>query len=176
VLAPLSLVVALALTTLPGHASAQEAFTREGSPAVQLQFHDFYRMPIGPTGLEISEALTHSNGQIVRITGFMVQQEVPTPGRFLLTPQPVQMSQHADGEADDLPATTVLVKLDSTQQDWQVAHRRGLVTLEGVLNLGREEAAEGRVSWVRLQLPYDALRSMNTLELAGYLHSQQHRH
>ncbi len=172
----LSLAVVLALANRTGHAFAQEVETREAPPAEELRFHDFYRIPVGTKGLEISETLKLSSGRVMRIVGFMVQQEVATPGRFLLTPQPVQMSQHADGEADDLPAATVLVILDSSQQEWKVAHRRGLVALEGVLSVGREEAADGRVSWVRMQLPPDSLRSMNTFELAGYLHSQQHRH
>ncbi len=53
----------------------------------------------------------------------MVLQESPVAGRFLLTPRPVQMSQHADGEADDLPPSTVTVYLDAIQNDWPAARQ-----------------------------------------------------
>jgi hypothetical protein len=155
---------------------AQVSIHAADASVKELRFRDFLRMPIGSKGIELSDALLQANGQTVRIVGYMVQQEAALPGRFLLIPQPVQMSQHADGEADDLPATSVLVVLDTSQQEWSVVHARGLIAVEGVLRVGREEASDGRVSWVRLQLPPEALRAMNSFELAGYLHSQQHRH
>ena len=141
-----------------------------------LKFRDFYRLPIGPKGLEMSEALLDRNGHSVKIIGYMVQQEVATPGQFMLTPRPVQMSEHADGEADDLPAALVLVKLAPDQQDWAIPHVRGLIQIHGVLAVGRQEARDGRISWVQLQLDPDATRGMNVMELAGYFHSLQHRH
>ena len=67
------------------------------------------------------------------------------------------MSEHADGDADDLPPTAVMVLLDASQRDRIVAHAPGAVTLTGRLEVGRAEAADGRVSWVRLYLPPQAL-------------------
>ena len=49
------------------------------------------------------------------------------------------------------------VLLDASQRERIVAHAPGLVTLTGRLELGRAEAADGRVSWVRLHLPPQAL-------------------
>jgi hypothetical protein len=172
----LSLALAVASTLFAAQAPAQEPVPSQAPPIKELRFQDFLRKPMGVKGVELSEALQQANGQEVRIVGYMVQQEVASPGRFLLTPQPVQMSQHADGEADDLPANAVLVVLDPSQQDWSVAHARGLIAVQGRLRVGRQEATDGRVSWIRLHLAPDALRSMNSFELAGYLHSQQHRH
>jgi len=106
----------------------------------------------------------------------MVQQEVPQPGRFMLSPRPVQMSEHADGDADDLPLALATVYLDPEQQDWVVPYTRGLIALTGTLEVGRFEEVDGRVSWVRLRLPAQATRGMNLLELAAYFHSLQHRH
>jgi len=137
---------------------------------------DFFQMPVGPKGLVMSDMLVRTQGQRVRLTGYVVQQEVATLGRFLLTPRPVQMSQHADGEADDLPPATVFVRLDASQQDWAVAHARGLVEVTGTLDLGRLEEGDGRVSWFRLQLDPQAVRPMNRFEVANYLHSLQHSH
>jgi len=141
-----------------------------------LRLQDFFQMPVGPKGLVMSDTLRQAQGQRVRLTGYVVQQEVATLGRFLLTPRPVQMSQHADGEADDLPPATVFVRLDASQQDWAVAHARGLVEVTGTLDLGRSEESDGRVSWFRLQLDPQAVRAMNNFEVANYLHSLQHSH
>ncbi len=78
--------------------------------------------------------------------------ESPIPGQILLTPVPVVMSEHADGEADDLPVTTVTVLLTSDQQTWTVPHVTGQVALDGMLRVGRRELDEGRVSWIQLEL------------------------
>ena len=142
----------------------------------ELRFRDFFRTPVGPTGLEISDTLRQADGQTVRLVGYMVQQENPAPGRFLLTSNPVQISKHADGNANNLPPATVVVYIDPSQHDWAVPHVRGLVTVSGKLSVSRHEESDGRVSWVRLQLDPDAARSMNASELTGYLHSLQHQH
>jgi hypothetical protein len=136
-------------TSWLGTASAQPA---ERTP-IELTFGSFFAQPIGPRGLEISETLHRANGQRVRLLGYMVAQEEPLPGRFLLTPRPVRMSEHADGEADDLPPATVTVLLDASHADHRVPHQRGLVALTGRLEVGRDEdTTTGRVSWIRLQL------------------------
>lgn len=141
-------------TSWLGTASAQPA---ERTP-IELTFGSFFAQPIGPRGLEISETLRRANGQRVRLLGYMVAQEEPLPGRFLLTPRPVRMSEHADGEADDLPPATVTVLLDASHADHRVPHQRGLVALTGRLEVGRDEdTTTGRVSWIRLQLDRSAI-------------------
>jgi len=159
-----------------GTAPAQVPAPSSTRVASELRFRQFFRTPIGPTGLEISDTLSQSDGESVRLTGYMVQHEIPTPGRFMLAPRPVQMSEHADGDADDLPPSTVTVYLDPSQADWAVPHVRGLVSVQGQLQVQRQEAPDGRVSWVHLQLDESAARNMNAFELTGYLHSLQHRH
>ena len=162
----------LALALSPAWAQAAP----EPLAPVSLAMKSFFQLPVGPKGLVISDALKQSQGQRVRLTGYVVQQEVATLGRFLLTPRPVQMSQHADGEADDLPPATVFVRLDASQQDWAVAHARGLVEVTGILDVGRREETDGRVSWFRLQLDPQAVRPMSRFEVTNYLHSLQHGH
>ena len=168
------LVLATTAALWLGTASAQAI--APPSAVINLSFQEFFRSPISPTGMEIGDALRKANGQTVRLVGYMVQQEKMRIGRFMLTPRPVQMSEHADGEADDLPAATVMVYLDKAQEQWAVPHVRGLVELQGVVSVGRFEEADGRVSWVRLQLAPDATQTMNSYQVAGYLHSLQHRH
>jgi hypothetical protein len=157
------------------NASATTAATTN-SQVIELRFADFFRTPIGPKGLEITDKLQQAHGQQVRLVGYLVQQEMPVPGRFMFTARPVQMSEHADGEADDLPPATVTVYLDAQHKDWLVPHVRGLVALQGVLSVGRSQASDGRVSWVQLQLGPDAARHMNAVEMSTLVHSAQHRH
>jgi hypothetical protein len=164
-----------ALCLMPARAQVQMVATA-APPARELRFQDFFILPVGIRGLEMTQTLRQADGQLVTLTGYMVQQEMPTPGEFMLTPRPVQMSEHADGQADDLPPTTVRIKLAAEQHDWAVAHVRGLIRITGVLHVGREEAGDGRVSWVQLQLAPEATRGMNALEFATYLHSLRHRH
>ncbi|WP_353203091.1 hypothetical protein [Polynucleobacter sp.] len=117
-----------------------------------------------------------ANGKQRKIVGYMVQQERPHLGRFLLSPRPVQMSEHADGEADDLPAALVTVYLDASQSDWAVPYTRGLISLTGTIEVGRLEETDGRVSWVRMRITPEATRGMSPSELDRYFHSLQHKH
>ena len=144
--------------------------------APELLFKEFFNQLMGSKGLEMSAKLSSSEGQRVRLTGYMVQQEVPHLGRFMLSPRPVQMSEHADGEADDLPAALVTVYLDAAQKDWLIPYTRGLLSVTGNLSLGRLEESDGRVSWVRLVLPAEATRGMDSTELTRFFDAQQHAH
>jgi hypothetical protein len=159
---------------LPALAQELPASTAPSAPL--LRFADFFKLPMGSKGAEITTTLRQADGQTVRLTGYMVQAERPALGHFMLTPRPVRMSEHSDGDADDLPAAWAMVYLDPQQQDFAVPHQRGLLELTGVLHVGRLEEQDGRVSWVRLQLQSEATRGMNALEVANYLHSLQHVH
>ena len=131
-------------------AAATAAMAAE--PPRELRFADFFVSPIGPRGLQPTPTLLAAAGQRVRITGFMVAQEQPQPGRFFLAPLPLVMSEHADGEADDLPPSTVVVIMPLAERAITLPHTRGLLQLTGTLKLGREELDDGRVSWLRLLL------------------------
>jgi len=156
----LTATLALAgLGLLQTAAGADEATEPLASAAAELPFSAFFRRPIGPRGLELSDTLTQADGRQVRLVGYMVSQETPQPGRFLLAPQPVRLSEDADGAADDLPPGTVTVLLDASQRERIVAHRGGLLALSGRIAIGRAEEPGGRVSWVRLQLAPQALAS-----------------
>ena len=161
---PLRRYVRCALTTLAALymvvASAQVApVSVAPAPAMALSFQDFFSLPIGPKGLEVTDTLRQANGRPVRLIGYMVQQEEATPGQFLLSPRPVQMSEHADGEADDLPAATVLVYVAGSAKDWAIPHARGLVEVSGQLQVGRHEAPDGHIYWVRLRLTPPVLQA-----------------
>ncbi|HEY8881698.1 MAG TPA: hypothetical protein VIN03_29305 [Roseateles sp.] len=142
------LLIAGALNLLPLMAQAAP---------VELAFSDFFIQPIGARGLEPTARLKAAVGQEVRLVGFMVQREQAQAGRFLFTPRPVAMAEHADGEADDLPASTVTVLLPESQRDRIVTHQAGPLALTGRLEFGPAEDETGRVSWIRLQLSSQAL-------------------
>lgn len=137
---------------------------------VELSFSDFFSSPIGPRGLEPTARLKAAAGHEVRVVGFMVQREQPQAGQFLLTPRPVAMAEHADGEADDLPAATITVLLPEPQRARLVAHRPGPVALTGRLEYGPAEDATGRVSWIRLHLAPDALAAQASAAAAPHSH------
>ena len=140
----------IALTLLACAARAAEP--------TDLRFDEIVRQPIGARGIEFSDKLLAAQGQSVRISGYMVHQEAAEPGRFLLAPRPIMLSEHADGLASDLPINTITVMLDPSQAQRVVVPINGPVTLSGLLQVGRNEAADGSVSWLRLQLAPDALQ------------------
>ena len=168
---PLRLLLATTAAFWMGAAQPQEVATRVARQVTELRFRNFFRLPVGPTGLDISDTLRQADGQAVRLVGYMVQQEGLAPGRFMLAPRPVQMGEQADGEADDLPPATVMVYLDPEQRDWAVPHVRGLVAVCGRLSVGRLEEQDGRVARVCLQQGPGPVRGMSASQLAGYLHN-----
>ena len=118
-----------------------------------LHFGDLLQHPIGPHGLEITQKAKSIHGQNVRLRGYMVNSEEDSIGQFYFAPLPIQLSEHADGPANDLPASAVLVKLDPSQANWAISHKAGALVLEGILRIERHEDAQGTVSWFQLQLP-----------------------
>jgi hypothetical protein len=146
----LPLLALLGLTALTAQAAQAE-------PPLELAFNDFFVQPIGPRGLEPTPKLKAATGHEVRLVGFMVQREEPQAGRFMLTPRPVAMAEEADGDADDLPASTVTVLLPESQRGRIVAHQNGPIALTGRLEYGPAEDETGRVSWVRLRIAPEAL-------------------
>jgi hypothetical protein len=145
----MALFIALAVTLcapLPVRAAAPD------EAPLDLRFGDFFVAPIGRAGLVPTERLLAAQGRRVRLTGYMVAQERPRIGHFFLTPRPVSMSVHSDGDADDLPPATVLVQMPPADAARPVLRTRGLLQLTGRLQVGRHEMADGRVVWVRLLL------------------------
>ena len=168
----ISFLISAALLTA-GSAKAQ---TQNNAEIFTISFHDFFQRPVSSEGLLLKEQILQAQGRQVRLTGYMVQQEKIAPGQFLLAQRPVLISQHADGEADDLPPATVLVELACEQQNQFVAYKRGLIDVVGELDVGRKEDNDGRVSWVRLRMPSDGTREMNGFEFLTLQRDLQHKH
>jgi hypothetical protein len=116
-----------------------------------LKFHELFKLPIGPRGLEPSEKLIGLNGKPVRMVGYMAKKENPTAGLFILSPLPVNLGDEDESFADDLPANAVYVRMDSASNS-VVPYLPGLIKLTGILQVGFEQETDGRVSTVRLLL------------------------
>ncbi|HWU35487.1 MAG TPA: hypothetical protein VN023_09665 [Methylovorus sp.] len=125
----------------------------------ELKFSEIYKLPVGPRGLEPSEKLLSLNGKPVRLLGYMAKQDEATPGVFILSPLPVLMGHEDESFADDMPANAVFVHLHDAQQI--NGYVPGLINLSGVLSVGEWHEADGRISYVRLQL--DAVQSAQLL-------------
>ena len=164
---PLRLLLAPTAAFWMGAAQPPPATAAVVRNVTELRFREFFRSPVGPAGLEISDALRRADGELVRVFGYMVQYECPLHGRFMLTPLPVRVGDNADNDPDALPATTVVVYLHPGQKDLALPHMHDLLAASGRLDVGRKEERDGRVSWVRLQLESDASHFMNAVEFNG---------
>lgn len=156
----LSLLRPLSLSSLlliaPGAAVRADDLPPAGvaaEPAVlDLDFRELLSGPVGARGPVWSERLRAADGRRVRITGYMVTQEIGRPGRFFLAPRPLAMSEHADGEADDLPPTVLTVLMPPQDAEVVPLPTRGRLQLTGTLRVGRAELDDGRIVWLRLEL------------------------
>ena len=139
----------------PVPAALQVRAELQPQPGVtDLKFRDFFKLPIGPRGLEATALLRSLDAQAVRIVGYMVRQEnaVAVAGLLVLTPLPVTLGDEDETFADDLPATAVYVHLAPAQAALRLPHMPGLMALTGTLQVGGQAEPDGRRSLVRLLL------------------------
>lgn len=116
----------------------------------ELQFTEFYKMPVGPQGLEPTAKLQSLNNKRVRIVGHMAHEDDPTAGIFMLAKRPTNVPEKADGMADDLPSAIISVYMPPQDKDKIMAYRPGVWALTGTLQLGNHEDPNGRISYARL--------------------------
>jgi hypothetical protein len=116
-----------------------------------LFFDEFFKLPVGPKGLEMTERLTSLDGKRVRILGFMVKHPQATPWTLTLAPMPLAIHEKDFGQAEDLPPATVRVILPRNPSP-VTPFTPGLMLLTGRLEVGDHEEADGRRSLVRLHL------------------------
>ena len=116
-----------------------------------LKFREFYKMPVGPHGLQPTDKLMELNNKQVRMVGYMVKEENSTPGILILSPLPVELGDEDESLADDLPPTAVFVHLQQEAKQ-VIPYVSGLLQLTGQLSVGSEAEPDGRISSVRLLL------------------------
>lgn len=140
-------------TSVPAPAALQVRGALPPEPGTtDLKFREFYTLPIGPRGLAPSARLLGLAGQRVRVVGYMARQEVPSAGVLIVAPLPVALGDEDESFSDDLPATALYVHLAAGDRERAVPWMPGLLAFSGVLELGAAREADGRMSFVRLQL------------------------
>jgi hypothetical protein len=143
----------------------------------ELKFADFFRMPVGAGGLEVTDRLRSLEGRRVRLVGYFVFEDWSTcacpspeplgnrragrvqpgwmqhviPGRVMMSGLPMSVSLGHYGLSEDLPPQLVFVRIKSRYGE-PVFHRPGLFAVTGKLTLGNREEPDGRVSFVRLDV------------------------
>jgi len=125
-------------------AAALLVSTTPASPAATLTFDRLYVN--GPAGARVAPEVEALAGQTVRLVGHMAQMEEPSPGAFYLAPRPVDADESGGGTGD-LPPRSVRVEVPGRDE---LPWIRGPVEVEGRLEVGRLEDAEGRVSYLRI--------------------------
>jgi hypothetical protein len=120
------------------------------SPEPELKLGEFFKLPVGPKGLEPTAKLLARNGQRVVVQGHMVKEEEPLPGLMMLSPVPVAMAELADGPSDYLPPATLFVHLPDEDRQRFAAYQPGIWRVKGVLELGGKSEPNGRVSYARI--------------------------
>lgn len=165
--------------------SSQSAMTAALPPlpegVQELKFSEFYKLPVGPRGLEPSDKLRSLDGHRVRLTGFFVFEDwstcscpsgAPQPvakanarpqrpqpawmkhvvlGRIMLAPLPTSVSLGHYGLCDDLPPQVAYLELVSRLGE-PVMYRPGQFSAIGTITLGTKEELDGRTSFVRVKI------------------------
>lgn len=146
----------IALLALPAALSLAVGCVRHpaaslpADPAPRLGLNEFYKLPVGPKGLEPTDKLLSLQGKRVQVQGYMVREEDASPGLLMLTPLPASLAELADGPSDYLPPATLFVRLPAENAAGVVAYRPGLWNVAGTLDLGARPEINERISYVRL--------------------------
>jgi len=126
----------------------------------ELRFNEMFQRPVGPKGLEPSARLLALDGLLVRLVGYMASAESPTPGRMILSPLPIALSDEDEPLADDLPAQAIFVHLSGPAAAHTLPNYSGLIQLQGRLSVGASEEPDGHLSSVRLMLDEQASQQL----------------
>jgi len=142
----------------------------------ELDFRDFYKMPVGPRGLEPTEKLLSLDGSRVRILGYMGRMERGNKRHMIFAAIPLQPQPHEYGLADEVPAAHVLVTVPGDANE-QVPHTPGPLLLTGVLSVGTW-AKDGETSFVRMLLdaPAPSASAKPPISPDSTNHHENHTH
>lgn len=147
--------------------STEDNTANATSDIVDLSFSDFFKMPVGRYGLEMTEKLKGLDGKKVKIRGFMVHEECCThpgsaahsneqdndevKGRFLLSPIPVTVNYDHYGLCDDLPPQIAYISVPEFSTT-QIPFLRLPMEVTGTLHVGNHEEQDGRQAVVSISM------------------------
>lgn len=114
----------------------------------ELKFDEFYKMPVGPRGLEPTEKLLSLHGKRVRILGFMGNIRLRNNRQMIFAPVPLKAQPLEYGMADDVPAAHILAKVPGNPAE-PLPYTPGPMLLTGVLSVGAK-SFDGENAFVRL--------------------------
>lgn len=170
--------------TLPRASAPTPVLPALPEGVAELKFEDFFRLPVGPKGLELTEKVRALDGRRVRILGWQVVESVSVcnsdpnaanpkrkfaarfeacvPGRLLLcsTPQVVDFNHY--GHCEDLPPQVLYVTVPEYYGQ-PVPHTPGMLLLTGTLEMGNRTEPDGRISSIRLTLDPRAATSSTSM-------------
>ena len=132
----------------------------EKEDPVILEFKDFFKLPFGPKGLEISDRLLAVKGRLVVIQGHMVKMEDPGPGVFMLTKNPITLGDEEESLSEDLPASVLNVHFAA--DGFIFPYIDGMIRLRGKIEIGQRMENDGRISIERLKLDPGILKDIRT--------------
>lgn len=153
-----------------------------------LGFDEFFKMPVGRYGLEMTDKLKGLDGKKVRLRGYMVKEDrcraghahnpedeekEVVKGRFMLSPAPVMVSYACFGTSDDLFPQTVFVRV-SELANRPIPYTASPLELVGTLSVGPSEEPDDRISQVRLTLdplPAEVIAKMSSAFQTADSHS-----
>lgn len=115
----------------------------------EFRLVDLFKRPLGPLGLEYSDAAKALDGKQVRVLGFCASTDWDDKSTLLLSSMPVILHEKEYNQADDFPSGTLFVKMPEGEK---ARFTSGLLMLAGTLQLGRFEEPNGRIGYARLVL------------------------
>ncbi|MBC8143429.1 MAG: hypothetical protein H7Y38_18530 [Armatimonadetes bacterium] len=131
-----------------------------------VEWNQFIKTPVGDYGLELTDEIKALNGKKVRLLGYMVMRDEPTPGTLLLAPYQVGIEEHEAGFAD-LPPQTVYVTIPYNAPKI-VPHTPRPLLLTGTLSVGQKVEDDGKfVSLFRLALDAPPVRRAKPVKPAA---------
>jgi hypothetical protein len=141
----------LGLGDVPAALSVRKELPEPGAGTIELKFEGLFRLPVGPRGLEPSDALLAAQGKEVRLIGFMVREEAGARDGFLLASVPVAAGDEDEGLADDLPPALIRVVF-SAPKGQTIPYLPGLLQVRGILHLqSHVDDASQRISMIQLE-------------------------
>jgi hypothetical protein len=142
--ASLVAIGALSVTLASGAAS-------DVTPApATLGFADFYKVPIGPRGLEPGRKLLALAGSRVELVGYVARRADPASGPAILAAVPVELGDEDEGLADDLPASVAYLHPLRDDLVVSLGACRGAMRVAGRLEIGPLSEPDGRTSFIRV--------------------------